>query len=145
MSTSDLYCHTTSIEVNVPADVAFEHMADGMKHSTWAFGSAKRRHIGDNLFVGTSIYSGDDVYVRLVPDPNKLMVDFEVGHDPDKLLPRIMARIIPGTSINREPGMCVVSLISWRAEGMSDSRWHRLCVSHETQMYIIKHMIESGA
>jgi hypothetical protein len=41
--------------------------------------------------------------------------------------------------------MCLVTLISWRAEGMSDSRWRRLCVSHETQMYIIKHMIESDA
>ena len=145
MRLTDPYCHTTSIDVEVPAEVAFDFMADGMKHSTWAFGSANRRRIEGNLFLGTSMYSGNDVYVRIVPDPERLIIDFEVGYEPENLLPRIMARIIPGTSINRESGICLITLISWRAEGMSDSRWHRLCVSHETQMYLIKHMIESGS
>jgi hypothetical protein len=145
MRFTDPYCHTASIDVDVPAGVAFDFMADGMKHSEWAFGSANRRRIDDNLFLGTSMYSGRDVYVRIVPDPDKFIIDFEVGYDSDNLLPRIMARIIPGTSVNRESEICLVTLISWRAEGMSDSLWHRLCVSHETQMYLIKHMMESGA
>jgi len=145
MDHADPYCHTATTEVNVPAEVAFAFMADGMKHSKWAFGSANRRRVGDNLFVGTSLYSGNDVYVRVIPDPGKLTVDYEVGYDTGSLLPRILARIVRGPFVNRDEGMCLVTLISWRADGMSDLRWRRLCVSHETQMYIIKHMIESGA
>lgn len=141
----DPYCHTATIEVNVPARVAFEYMADGMKHSVWAFGSTNRRAIGENMFAGVSMYSGNDVYVRLLPDAERLLVDFQVGHEPEKLLQRIMARIVPGPEVNRGSDTCLVSLVSWRAEGMSDARWKRLCVSHETQMFIIKRMIESGA
>ena len=74
MSQTDLYCHTTTIDVTTPADLAFEFMADGLKHSQWAFGSANRRLYKDDILVGTSMYSGRDVYVRVVPDREKLLV-----------------------------------------------------------------------
>jgi len=95
---------------------------------------------------GTAMFNHGNFFIPLGVDRVlRLLVDFQMGHEPDKLLQRIMARIVPGPEVNRGSDTCLVSLISWRAEGMSDARWKRLCVSHETQMFIIKHMIESGA
>jgi hypothetical protein len=37
---------------------------------------------------------------------------------------------------------CVVTLMAWRSAFMDDLRWKQLCVSHESQMFIIKARIE---
>lgn len=144
MTDSDIHCHTASIAVAVAPETAFAFMADGVKQGEWSFGSWQRARVGDDLYTGTSLFTGQQSYVRIKADPDKLLIDYAVGAAPDALSPRIMARIIPGEVLGLEPGQCLVSLIVWRTADMSDERWHLLSVSHETEMYIIRHLLESA-
>ena len=84
-------------------------------------------------------------YVRIETDPANLMVFYDVGGAPDpaRMARRIVARIVPGPTVGMASNSCVVSLIAWRVHGMSDRRWHQLCVSHETEVLMIKHQIET--
>ena len=147
MTTTDPFCHTASIEVDVPALQAFEFMADGMKQGKWALGSWDRAAPKDGVFKGTSLFSGEKTYVRIETDAQNYIVYYDVGASPDpaKMARRIMARIVPGPVVGMDEENCIVSLIAWRVEGMSVRRWHQLCVSHETEVLMIKHQIESEA
>ncbi len=99
---SDRLCHTASIQVGVPAERAFAFMADGMKQGEWAFGSWQRRQVADDLFVGTSLFSGRQVYVRLTPDAGRMLVHYAVGPDSEQLLPRVIGRVVPGPELGLE-------------------------------------------
>lgn len=143
MSNSDRHCHSATILVEAEPEKAYEFMADGVKGGNWALGSWDRRQVGGNLFAGTSLYDGTEIFVAVHGDRERLIVDYGAGTDPQDLPVRTMARIIPGPAVGRAPGTCLVSLISWRLERMDDDRWRRLCVSHETEMYIIKGLIEA--
>ena len=143
MTDSDIHCHTASIAVAVTPKAAFAFMSDGVKQGEWSFGSWQRRRVGDGLYTGTSLFTGQQSYVSIKGDSDKLLIDYAVGADPDNLSPRIMARIIPGDVLGLAPGHCLISLIVWRTADMSDERWHLLAVSHETEMYLIRHLLES--
>ena len=145
--TTDPFCHSASIEVDVTAQQAFDFMSDGMKQGKWALGSWDRSRRQDGIFEGTSLFSGEKTYVRIETDPDNLMVYYDVGGmpDSDQMARRIIARIVPGPVVGMGEDNCVVSLIAWRVEGMTILRWHQLCTSHETEVLMIKHQIESGA
>ena len=68
MPVDDANAHSASTAVNVSADVAFTFLADGMNQSYWALGSLERRALGDDLYVGTSMFDGQELYVRLRPN-----------------------------------------------------------------------------
>jgi hypothetical protein len=144
MSVVDTLSHTTSIEVGAPAQISFAFMADGMKMGQWAFGSWDRRHVEDDLFVGTSMFSGNDVYVRMIADPDRLLIHYEVGPSPDTLAPRVIARVVPGPELGYAEGRSIVTLVLWRDASMSDENWSMIASAHETEMYIIRRLIESG-
>ena len=141
---TDPYCHSASIEIATSAERAFEFMADGMKQGGWALGSWGRTALADGVFEGTSLFSGDKTYVRIETDPVNLVVYYDIGgtSDPAQMARRIIARIVPGPTVGLAADECVVSLIAWRIDGMSERRWHQLCVSHETEVLMIKHQIE---
>lgn len=143
MDISDKHCHTSTTVVNKPAKEVIAYLADGMKHDEWALGCLQRREIQENLFVGRSLLDGGETYVRLQPDFENLLVHADVGRDENELLPRVLIRVVPGEVLNRSPDSCVVSLITWRWE-MSDDDWLKICVSHETEMFIIRTKLESN-
>lgn len=147
MTRDDPFCHSASIEVDRPADAAFAFMADGIRQGSWALGSWDRRAVGDGVFEGTSLFSGDKTYVRIRTDPANLLILYDLGASADvaAMTPRIMARIVPGAMLGMAADACVVSLLAWRGAAMSDRRWYQLCVSHETEMLMIKHQIENEA
>jgi hypothetical protein len=37
---------------------------------------------------------------------------------------------------------CLVTLLAWRGKSMSDQRWHQLCVCHETEVFLLKGLLE---
>ncbi len=144
---TDPFCHSASIEVDVPAQQAFAFMADGMKQGKWALGSWDRSPPNDGIFEGTSLFNGQKTYVRIDTDPDNLMVYYDVGGSTDRaeLARRIIARIVPGPVVGMNDDRCIISLIAWRQAEMSNIRWHQLCVSHETEVLMIKHQIESDS
>jgi len=142
MDITNPYCHTCSCVVEVPAMAAWEYMSDGMKQAEWTFGSMDRRKVGDHLFVGTSMFDNSKIYIRIDADRERLMVYYYLGPDPENLQPRNVARIMPGNQLGSDAETCLITLMAWRSSFMSDDRWKQLCVSHETQMFIIKARLE---
>jgi hypothetical protein len=142
MGIDDRYCHTATAEVGVTAETAFNFMADGIKQGLWALGSWERREVEKGLFVGTSLFDGGETWVRIWADRERMLVDYSVGRSPEALLPRNSARIVPGPVTKRDEGSCLVTLMTWRLADMTDSAWEQLSVTHETELFIIKNLLE---
>ena len=87
---------------------------------------------------------GSAAWLRPVGDPERLTVDYHLGSDPQHLVPRIMARVVPGPVTGRSAGRCLVSIVAWRDTGMDDARWRRLVACHEAEILLIKAQIEAG-
>ena len=142
MSINDRFCHTATAEVSVDAKTAFLFMADGIKQGRWALGSWNRRQVEKNLFVGTSLFDGQETWVRISGDMGRLLIDYFVGPTPDSLLPRNSARVIPGPATKRDEKSCLITLMTWRTADMTDDAWERTCVTHETELFMIKGLLE---
>lgn len=138
----DPFCHSSSIMVERPAEVAFEIMADGLKQGQWAWGSAERAEVEPGLFRGTSMFSGRHTYVRLIVDRPRLQVDYEVGPSKEAMQFRNMSRVIPGALLKLGADKCVVTLLSWRLSTHSDAEWAQTCCVHEAEMFHIKGLLE---
>ncbi|HXP30758.1 MAG TPA: hypothetical protein VN832_06690 [Stellaceae bacterium] len=138
----DPFCHTSSIDVAVPAEIAFDIMADGVRQGEWALGSWRRREVEPGLFVGTSLFDGKETWVRIHADRARLAIDYEVGRSRDGLSFRNAARVVPGALLGRAPQSSVVTLMTWRTAAQSDQAWQQVAVTHETEMFLIKGLLE---
>jgi hypothetical protein len=136
--------HCVSVVVGVGSDSAFAFLADGMNQTHWALGSWNRRAHGDNLFSGTSLFDGTELFIRVLPRPELLIVDFETGPSPDALEHRVEARVIPGETLGRSPSTSVVTLTIWRAAGVDDESWDLLGHTFATEIHMIKGRLELG-
>lgn len=143
MDITDQYCHTCSCEVEAAPVDAFNYMSDGIRQGEWTFGSWDRRKIKENLFVGTSMFDSKETYIRIETDPERFMVYYYLGSDPENLVARNMVRVVPANVVQGDNTKCLITLMAWRSSFMSDLRWKQLCVSHESQIFIIKARIET--
>ena len=99
----DPHCHSSSIAVDRPAELAFEIMANGLKQGQWTWGSFERREIEPGLFVGHSVFTGKETYVRLDVDRARLLVDYEVGPSREAMQFRNSSRVIRARSCGSGP------------------------------------------
>ena len=136
--------HIASIEVKRGAAQVFAFMADPAKLNRWSFGTWETEIAADGLVTGTSIFDGARTFVRIDADTDRLSIDYRLGADPAKLLPRINVRVVPGVNLGLDPGHCVLTFIAWRAAAMDDDRWRRLTASHDFEAVLIKNLIENG-
>jgi hypothetical protein len=134
--------HCVTTEVAAPAERAYAFLLDGLKLGRWALGAWATETKGDGLYVGRSLFDGAEAWLRPVGDPARLTVDYHLGGDPAALVPRIMARVVPGPVTGRPADRCLVSLIAWRDAAMDGARWHRLVACHEAEILLIKAQIE---
>ena len=130
--------HSVSAECAVPARRAYEFLSEGLEVGRWALGSFDARKVDENLFRGRSLFDGSEVLYRPVGDPARLIVDYHVGNDPEALVPRVMARVVPGEATGRDRCSCIVTLVAWRDASMSDARWERLVAAHEVEIRLIQ-------
>jgi hypothetical protein len=94
------------------------------------------------LFKGTSVFSGQETYVRLNVDAERFQVDYEVGASKDGMQFRNMSRVIPGEVLKLGADKCVVSLLTWRLATQSDAAWEQISCVHEAEMFLIKGLLE---
>jgi len=141
----DRYCHTATAEVAVEAATAFAFMSDGIKQGEWALGSLDRREVEKGLFVGISLFDAKETWVRISADRERLLVDYFVGRSAEALLPRNSARIMPGPATKRGEKTCLITLMTWRLSDMTDQAWEQLCVTHKTELFMIKGILERGS
>ncbi len=138
----DPHCHSSSILVERPADAAFTIMSEGLKQGQWTWGSYQRREVKPGLFVGQSLFTGKDTYVRLDVDRKRLLVDYEVGPSEDAMQFRNMSRVIPGDALKMGTDKCVVSLFTWRLVTQDEAAWTQISCVHEAEMFLIKGLLE---
>ena len=136
--------HITSIVVQRPAAEVFAFLADPEELHRWSFGTWQTDIAADGLVTGTSIFDGGKILVRIDADKERLAIDYRLGLDPAKLVPRINVRIVPGANLGLDPGHCVLTFIAWRSASMDDDRWRRLTASHEFEVVLIKNLLENG-
>lgn len=145
MYTGDILCHSSSCAINAPAEQAFAYLSDGVAQGEWALGSMEREKIGENLYSGSSIFDGAKLFIRIDADAAHGMIFYHVGREPDALQARNVVRVIAGPVLGRSVNECVVTLLTWRSAQVDDERWKLTCVSHETEMFIIKNRVEARA
>ena len=141
---SETLFHAATAEVAVDALDAFAYLKDGLRQADWALGSWDRQEVSPGLFRGRSLFDGSVVYVRLSPNRELLVVDYEVGLDPEKLLRVNSARVVPGPRVGRPDGTCLVTLMKWRSAAQSDEDWTRACHAFSTEIHMIKGRLEHG-
>ena len=144
MPVDDANAHSASIAVGAPADVAYAFLADGMNQSYWALGSLERRDLGDNLYVGTSMFDGKELFVRLRANAELRLVDYFLGTHRERLVHLVESRVIPGEELGRAPGTCVVTNTHWRPEAATAEEWEMTYYLWKTEVYLIKGCIERG-
>jgi hypothetical protein len=140
----DAHCHSSSILVQADARRAFELMADGVRQGRWALGSWQRRPAGENAFVGESVFTGAQTWVRIHADRERLSVDYEVAGTEAGLRFRNAARVFDGPTLGHPAGTAVVTLFTWRLATQSDDAWAQIGSTHETEMFLIRALLESG-
>ena len=136
--------HITSIVVNCPAPQVFARMGDADNLHRWSFGTWKTEMRGDGLIHGTSLFDGAGILVRIDKDETRFSIDYHLGSDPQKLVPRIQLRMVPGSYVGLGDEQSVLTFIAWRSEAMDDDRWRRLIAAHEMEAVLVKSLIESG-
>jgi hypothetical protein len=139
---TDGLSHCVTIEVAAAAERAYDFLLDGLKLGRWALGAWATEDKGNGLYLGHSLFDGSAAWLKPVGDAARLTIDYHLGGDPRHLVPRIMARVVPGPVTGRPAGRCLVSLVAWRDTGMDDTRWRRLVACHETEILLIKAQIE---
>lgn len=141
---SDEIFHAAAIEAQVEAVAAFEYMSDGLRQRDWALGSLERKALAGGLFEGTSAFDGKPTFVRIHADRERLLIDYDVGRAPERLLRVNSARIVPGPLVGRDAGSCVIALTKWRTPGESDTDWRRARLTFSTEIFIVKGRLELG-
>jgi hypothetical protein len=136
--------HTASIVIAADAETVFAFMADPAKLNRWSFGTWETEIAADGLVTGTSIFDGGKILVRIDADRDRYSVAYCLGSDPARLVPRIVARVVPGVDLGLDASHAVLTLIAWRAAVMDDDRWRRLTASHDFEVVLIKNLIENG-
>src|SRR3712207_2005304 len=85
--------HITSALLQRPAADVFAFMADPAKLHRWSFGTWETQIAEDGLVTGTSIFDGTRILVRIDADRERLSIDYRLGTDPLRLVPRIQVRV----------------------------------------------------
>lgn len=143
MCIADSLSYTVSLEVLVPAEEAFRYLSDPEMLGRWALGCFNTQPTTkERLFKGTSLFDGQEVWVRIETDADRLLIDYHVG-GPEKQLPRISTRVIPGPHYGRDRDHCIVTMTAWRTADMADARWQRLCASHDAEIFLIQGQLET--
>ena len=137
--------HIATALVEAPAGAVFSFLADPLALGGWSLGCMRTQATDvPGVFTGWSLFDGAQGWFEIDADPERLWIDYRVGTR-ERRMPRISARVVPGPVCGLGEGQCYASLVAWRPPAMAADRWLRLCSAHETEIWLIKEQIESGA
>jgi hypothetical protein len=133
-------CYTVTAEVAARARAAFDYLADGSKVGEWALGALAAKRVGaSDLFESKE----HGIAFHVDADAKRLVIDYYVGSRADDLIMRIATRVIPGETLGRAAGTCLVSMSAWRPASFDDRRWSRLKAFHDAEIHLIREKIEA--
>ena len=134
---------TASVTIERSAEAVFKFMSDPNKMDLWSFGTWRISGDDDGLVHGRSIFDGSTACVRIESNAQNRLIDYWVGANAENLAPRIFVRITPGEVTGSSTLNCILSMVSFRTEAMSDDRWHRLVTAHAFEVLLIKSVLEN--
>lgn len=135
---------TVAADIAAPANEVFAFMSDPKKLNLWSFGTWETVIHPDGLVQGRALQSGAPILLRIEAYAPLRIIDYHLGESPDRLSPRIFARVTPGEAIGLDHGQCRLLMTGLRAAGMDDERWARLRRAHAFEIDVIKSLIETG-
>ena len=145
MILTDDRCYTVTIETKVTAEVLLKFISDPNKLGEWALGSSKPiKSLGDGVYSGTSLFDDEATSFRINVYQRFNQVDYEVGYLGGQLLPWIVGRVTPGPVVGLDSGHSLLTMMAWRHKDWSDEDWRLVCVSHETEVFLIRHLVEKA-
>jgi hypothetical protein len=143
MNYQDTKGHSVTIEILKNWEFAYEFLCEPLNLGKWALGCQKVEQTSeDGVYSGISLFNKEKGYFKLEVNKNWRIIDFHVGNS-EIFVPRISIRIIPGEYYAASESVCMITLDAWRNADMSDARWHQLCVCHETEVFLLKSLIET--
>ena len=134
---------TASVTIERSAEAVFKFMSDPNKMDLWSFGTWRISVDDDGLVHGRSIFDGSIACVRIESNAQNRLIDYWVGANSENLAPRIFVRITPGEVTGSSTLNCILSMVSFRTEAMSDHRWHRLVTAHAFEVQLIKWLLDN--
>ena len=134
---------TASVTIERSAEAVIKFMSDPEKMDLWSFGTWRISVDDNGLVHGRSIFDGSTACVRIEPNAQNRLIDYWVGANSETLAPRIFVRITPGEVTGSSTLNCILSMVSFRTEAMSDDRWHRLVTAHALEVQLIKSVLEN--
>lgn len=142
MPSPDL-AHMTAILAEVPAAFAFARLSEPAFVGGWSLGSLGLTEVAEGVYRGTSLFDGSAAHVDIRPVPALGLIDFGVGSLTART-PRIYIRVTPGPDLRHPEGRCQIALHALRAADSPDERWARTCITHETEILLIKAQLETA-
>ena len=134
--------HSVTIEIDLPWEKVYDFLNEPLNLGKWALGCMQAKPAEEEgLYCGVSIFDNEVNYFKLKANREFRVIDFHIGSR-TVLQPRISARVTPGSIYGNEDSFCLLSLQAWRDLEMSDVRWHQLQVCHETEMILVKKLLE---
>jgi hypothetical protein len=135
--------HAAARLCKTSVEKAMAHLTSAAGMARWNLGLSNCRELEPGLFTGASLFDGAPGWVRITPLAGLAAVDYHVGASPDRLVPRIHARVVDGALLGHGARTCVVTLLAWRPAGMTDERWSRLVSTHETEIELIQAQLDA--
>lgn len=135
---------TAATRIAAPARAVFDFMADPGRLTLWSFGTWRVEPQADGVLKGYSLATGAPVFLRIDPAPERLLIDYHLGPAPDRLAPRIFARVIPGPVTGDGDDVSTLLMTGLRSAEMDDARWAGLHRAHAFEVDVIRGLIESG-
>ena len=132
-----------SITIERNVETVFNFMSDPNNMDLWSFGTWRIKVNNDGLVHGRSIFDGSAAFVRIQPNERNYLIDYWVGSDSKRLVPRIFVRITSGEVTGSATQDCIMSMIALRNEDMNDERWDRLVTAHAFEVQLIKSVLEN--
>ena len=137
--------HEATTEVHAVARLCSARVEDALSLlssaaglAIWNLGLWYTQEQVPGLLSGRSLFGGGHGLAQVQVDAARGWVDYRVGSDAQRLVPRIQARVQPGAELGFADDHCVVTLMAWRSADMDDGRWRRLCSTHEVEIDIIR-------
>ncbi|KAJ6552662.1 hypothetical protein DFH09DRAFT_1167173 [Mycena vulgaris] len=134
MSHTHSPCITASVLVEASPDVCFDFVRSGMKQTHWALGSMEREEVEPGLFCGTSLFTYNKLYIRIVAQPElSLLASLRFGTS---------TRVIDSSCVGEVAGKALIVMNTWRHSSTSDADWELKSHFWPTEIALIKARIE---
>ncbi|KAJ7895561.1 hypothetical protein B0H14DRAFT_2680831 [Mycena olivaceomarginata] len=145
MSHTHSPCITASVLVEASPDICFDFVRSGMKQTHWALGSMEREEVEPGLFCGTSLFTYNKLYIRIVAQPELRLVDYYTGTSPASLQFGTSTHVIDSSCVGEAAGNALIVMTTWRHSSTSDADWELKSHFWPTEITLIKARIDTSS